>query len=89
MEVLAGGVVALVCGARRHSQPVVVKVHPRVAGSEALRFEGDALAFWAHTGAVAGLFDRRDDAFTVLLERLIPGGRLEAAGLASSIACPK
>lgn len=81
VEVLAGGVVALVCGARRHGEPVVVKVHPRVTGAEALRFEGDALAFWAHTGAVAGLYDRRDDGFTVLLERLMPGLRLEAVGL--------
>ncbi len=81
VEVLAGGVVALVCGARRHGEPVVVKVHPRVAGSEALRFEGDALTFWAHTGAVARLYDRRDDGFTVLLERLMPGRRLEAVGL--------
>ncbi len=81
LEVLAGGVVALVCGARRHGEPVVVKVHPRVAGSEALRFEGDALAFWVHTGAVARLYDRRDDGFTLLLERLLPGRRLEAVGL--------
>ena len=36
VEVLAGGVVALVCCAARHGEPVVVKVHPRVAGSEAL-----------------------------------------------------
>jgi len=81
VEVLSGGVVALVCGARRHGEPVVVKIHPQVAGSEALRFEGDALAFWAHTGAVVGLHDRRDGGFTLLLERLIPGQGLEAIGL--------
>jgi len=81
VEALAGGVVALVCGATRRGEPVVVKVHPRVAGSEGLRFEGEALAFWADTGAVVGLHDHRDDGFTLLLERLVPGDLLEAAGL--------
>ena len=79
--VLAGGVVALVCGAIRRGEPVVVKLHPRVAGSEGLWFEGEALAFWGDTGAVVGLHDRRDDGFTLLIERLVPGDLLEAAGL--------
>ena len=81
VKALVGGVVALVCSATRWGEPVVIKVHPRVAGSEGLRFEGEALAFWADTGAVVGLHDRRDDGFTLLLERLVPGDLLEAAGL--------
>ena len=43
--------------------------------------EGDALAFYEPTGAVAGLLGQRDDGFTLLLERLEPGTPLDQTAL--------
>jgi streptomycin 6-kinase len=68
----------LVCAA----EGAVLKLNPRghrddrwVAG------EGDALAFYEPTGAVAGLLGQRDDGFTLLLERLEPGTPLDQTAL--------
>jgi len=72
------GAVGLVCEAARDGRAVVLKVNPRGHGDEVqLAAEGDALAFWEPTGAVARLLGRRDDGLTLLMERLIPGGALD------------
>jgi streptomycin 6-kinase len=82
IEPLEGGVVALTCAASRHGRPAVLKLNPRGHPDDAqLTGEGDALAFWHPTGAAAELLDRRDDGFTLLLERLEPGHTLDDAGL--------
>jgi streptomycin 6-kinase len=78
LEPLPGGNVAAVYAAG----DVVLKVHPRGHPDDAqLRAEGTALALWSPTGAVARLHDRRDDGFTLLLERLVPGTPLDALGV--------
>jgi streptomycin 6-kinase len=80
---LAGGEVALVCTAERDGVAVVLKVNPRCTPDDAeLAAEGDALAFWAPTGAVPRVHARRDGGFTVLMERLRPGRALDATGVA-------
>jgi streptomycin 6-kinase len=57
---------------------VVLKVNPRGHRDEVqLAGEGDALAFWEPTGAVARLVGRRDDGLTLLMERLMPGTALD------------
>jgi streptomycin 6-kinase len=82
IEPLDGGVVALTCGAVRKRAPVVFKLNPRGHRDDRqLAAEGDALAFWSATGAAARLLDRRDDGFTLLMERLQPGQPLDEAGL--------
>jgi streptomycin 6-kinase len=82
IEPLDGGVVALTCGATRNGRPVVLKLNPRGHRDDRqLAAEGDALAFWSGTGAAVELLDRRDDGFTLLLERLQPGQALDDAGL--------
>jgi len=79
--VLGGGIVALVCAARRRGSPVVVKVHARGHPEEPeLRAEAAALRFWQPTGAVPELLDTRDGGLTILLERLVPGTALDEAG---------
>jgi streptomycin 6-kinase len=79
---LDGGMVALTCGAVRDGRPVVLKLNPRGHRDDRqLAAEGDALAFWSATGVAAELLDRRDDGFTLLLERLRPGQALDDAGL--------
>jgi streptomycin 6-kinase len=79
---LQGGNVALVLAARRRGRSVVLKVHPRGHPDDAqLAAEGAALAFWAPTGAVPELLDRRDGGFTLLMERLCPGQALDASGV--------
>ena len=80
VQVMSGGVVALVCSATSHGSNVVVKLSPRVAGGERLRTEGEALAFWRATDAAVTLQDLRDDGYTLLLERLRPGIRLQDGG---------
>ncbi|MFW0785208.1 aminoglycoside phosphotransferase family protein [Gordonia sp. CPCC 206044] len=73
---LNGGNVALVLAA----DDVVLKVHPRGHADDAqLAAEGEALAAWASTDAAVELHDRRDDGFTLLLERLVPGTTLDWA----------
>jgi streptomycin 6-kinase len=81
---LDGGVVALTCSATRAGRPVVLKLNPRGHADDAqLGAEGDALAFWRPTRAAAELLGRRDDGFTLLVERLEPGGTLDDAGLSA------
>jgi streptomycin 6-kinase len=78
LEVLPGGHIALVLA----SGETVLKVNPRDhpdAGD--LLAEGDALDWWAPSGAVARLLGRRDGGFTLLLERLRPGTPLDAVAL--------
>jgi streptomycin 6-kinase len=78
-EILPGGNVALLLA----TDDVVVKVHPRGhPDDEQLASEGAALALWAPTGAVPRLDGRRDDGFTLLMERLVPGTPLDATGVA-------
>ena len=61
---------------------VVLKVAPRGHPDDfQLAREGDALAFWEPTGAVARLLGSRDDGFTLLMERLAPGTPLDRSGL--------
>lgn len=81
VRIMKGGVVALVCCATSGGREVVVKLSPRVAGSEPLVAEGEALALWQVTGGAVELHDRRDDGYTLKLDRLCPGTRLEDAGL--------
>jgi streptomycin 6-kinase len=81
VQVMSGANVALVCSATSGGRDVVVKLSPRVAGSERLTAEGDALALWGATGGAVELYDRRDDGYTLQLDRLCPGIRLEDAGL--------
>ena len=81
VHVMSGGMVALVCCATSGGRDVVVKLNPRVAGSELLAAEGEALALWDEIGEVVKLHDRRDDGYTLQLERLCPGTRLEDTGL--------
>ena len=82
LEPLDGGVVALTLAATQGGRPVVLKLNPRGHRDDAqLASEGDALAFWRHTGAAAELIDRRDEGFTLLIERLEPGQALDDAGL--------
>jgi streptomycin 6-kinase len=79
---LDGGVVALTCAATSRGRPVVVKLNPRGHADDAqLAGEGDALAFWRHTGAAVELLSARDGGFTLLLDRLKPGHTLDDAGL--------
>lgn len=78
---MPGGVVSLVCAAASPAGPVVVKVNPRVPGSESIAAEAGALALWAPAGASARLLGRRDDDYTLMLERLQPGTALEDAEL--------
>jgi streptomycin 6-kinase len=79
---LIGGQVALVCAAERDGAPVVVKANPRGTGDDRqLATEGDALAFWATTDAVPRVLGVRDDGFTILLDRLMPGHALDDAAL--------
>ena len=78
---MGGGRVGLVCFATARGRAAVVKLSPRVAGSEELDAEGDALVFWSSTGSAVELHDRRDGGYTLRLERLCPGTRLEDAGL--------
>jgi streptomycin 6-kinase len=76
---LPGGNVALLLAA----DDVVLKVHPRGhLDDEQLAAEAAALAFWAPTGAVPRLDGVRDGGFTLLMERLVPGTPLDAAGVA-------
>jgi streptomycin 6-kinase len=76
---LPGGNVALLLAA----DDVVLKVHPRGhLDDEQLAAEGAALGFWAATGAVPSLDGVRDGGFTLLMERLVPGTPLDAAGVA-------
>lgn len=82
LEPLDGGVVALTCAAVRNGRPVVLKLNPRGHRDDAqLAAEGDALEFWQPTGAAVELHDRRDDGFTLLMERVQPGHALDGAGL--------
>jgi streptomycin 6-kinase len=82
IQPLDGGVVTLTCAATRCGRPVVLKLNPRGHSDDVqLAAEGDALAFWRTTGAAVDLLDRRDDGFTLLLERLQPGYTLERAGV--------
>ena len=81
VHVMSGGMVALVCCATSGGRDVVVKLNPRVAGSELLAAEGEALALWDGIGEVVKQHDRRDDGYTLQLERLCPGTRLEDTGL--------
>jgi streptomycin 6-kinase len=80
LEVLEGGVVALVCAATHGARRVVVKLNPRGTPDDTqLGKEGEALRFWQSTGAAVELFAQRDGGFTLLMERL--GGPLEDAPL--------
>ncbi len=84
IEPLDGGVVALTCAATQNGRPVVLKLNPRGHRDDRqLAAEGDALAFWSDTGAAVKLLDRRDDGFTLLLERIQPGHALHDAGLSA------
>jgi streptomycin 6-kinase len=84
VEPLDGGEVALTCAAERNGRPVVLKLNPRGHRDDRqLAAEGDAMAFWRPTGAVAELLDQRDGGFTLLLERLKPGLTLDEAGLSA------
>lgn len=76
-HVLAGGNVAAVLAARYDGDPVVVKASPRGHDDAQVAAEGEALAFWRPTGAVPDLVARRDDGFTLVLERLTPGTTLD------------
>ncbi len=58
VRVMSGGVVALVCSATCGGTPVVVKLSPRVAGSEGLGAEGEALEFWRSSGGAVELSGR-------------------------------
>lgn len=58
-----------------------MKHSPRVAGSEELEAESDALVFWRSTGSAVELHDRREGGYTLQLRRLCPGTRPEGAGL--------
>jgi streptomycin 6-kinase len=75
-------VVGLVCDARRDGQAVVLKVNPR-GHEDDVQMAGEArgLEFWRSTGAVVDLLDVRDGGFTLLMERLEPGGTLADGGL--------
>ncbi len=82
VEPLDGGCVGLVSGAELDGAEVVLKVSPRGHPDDfQLAGEGDALAFWEPTGAVALRLGSRDDGFTLLLERLVPGTALDETGL--------
>ena len=81
VQVMPGGRVALVCFATARGRAAVVKLSPRLPGCEELDAEGDALVFWRSTGSAVELHDRRDGGYTLQLERLRPGTRLEDAGL--------
>lgn len=82
IRALDGGEVGLVCAAVRDGRPVVLKLLPRGHAEDALlTAEVDALAFWRQTGAVPEVLGRRDRGFTFLLERLLPGGTLDASGV--------
>lgn len=52
-----------------------------MAGSEELEAAAHALVFWRSTGSAVELHDRRDGGYTLQLERLCPGTRVEDAGL--------
>ena len=81
VEPLDGGCVGLVSGAELDGAEVVLKVSPRGHPDDfQLAGEGDALAFWEPTGAVALRLGSRDDGFTLLLERLVPGTALDETG---------
>ena len=76
---LDGGVAGLIVSADSPYGPVVVKLSPRVPGSESLTCEARALAFWQPTDAVAPLRAVRDDGYTLVLDRLKPGIDLHSA----------
>ncbi|HST41478.1 MAG TPA: aminoglycoside phosphotransferase family protein [Conexibacter sp.] len=83
LEPLPGGHVAFTARGERDGEAVVLKVNPREhPDARDLLAEGEALRFWAPTGAAVRLLDERDDGFTLLLEQLRPGTPLDAAGLA-------
>jgi streptomycin 6-kinase len=74
---LEGGCIALVCEA----EGAVLKLNPQGHRDDAqLAGEGDALAFWEPSGAVARLLGSRDDGFSLLMERLDPGTPLNETG---------
>lgn len=81
-EPLPGGNVAAVLAARRDGAPVVLKVSPGGhPDAPQLAGEGAALRFWQPTGAVPRVHATRDGGLTLLLERVVPGTPLDAAGL--------
>ena len=78
LEPLDSGAVALVCA----TGDAVLKLNPRGHPDDhQLAGEGDSLAFYEPTGAVARLLGQRDDGFTLLVERLEPGTALDESGL--------
>ena len=78
LEPLDSGAVALVCAAG----DAVLKLNPRGHPDDhQLAGEGDSLAFYEPTGAVARLLGQRDDGFTLLMERLEPGTPLDQTAL--------
>jgi streptomycin 6-kinase len=78
-RVIAGGEVAFVLAAEAPSGPVVLKLNPRATGegAEEVRDEARGLVAWAAAGAaVPAVRGVRDDAYTILLERIEPGTTL-------------
>ena len=70
------------CAAIRDGGPVVLKLTPRGhPDDELLASEAVTLDFWRPTGAAIELLGRRDDGFTLLLERARPGEPLLHSGL--------
>jgi streptomycin 6-kinase len=79
---LPGGNVALVCAGVRDGRPVVLKVNARGTPDDAqLASEAATLGFWGTTGAAVELLDERDEGFTLLLERAVPGHSLDETRL--------
>lgn len=69
-EVLAGGNVALVLA----DGDVVVKVQPRGHADDAyVAAEARALVHWGPSGVVPRVHDVRDDGFTYVIDRIVPG----------------
>lgn len=76
------GAVALVCEATRAGEPAVLKLSPGGHRDEVqVRGEGEALRFWAPSGAAPRVLATRDRGLTLLIERLVPGTPLDGSGL--------
>lgn len=70
------------CAAVRDDRPVVLKLTPRGHPDDLLlASEAVTLDFWRPTGAAIELLGRRDDGFTLLLDRARPGEPLLHSGL--------
>jgi len=76
VEPLGEGNVAIVCACRHHGDPAVLKVTPRMRHQTHRSDETDALRVWA--GLAPDVIATRDDDWTALLERVLPGVPLKS-----------